>query len=168
MNPGFFCRRNNFFVGCVRLAVSDVFPHGAVKQKDILGHHADLFPQRTAGERRDVLPVQADGARRQLIKTRDEVAQRCFSAAGRTDQRDSLAFGNQKRQIAQNQPLFPILGAVAERNMIERDLPLDIGQFLCIRRFLLHGCLHDFPKAFESGHALLHLLKERNKPVDGV
>ena len=72
-------------------AVEDVVAHGAVQQRGVLRHHADLGPQAVLRDVGDVLAVDQDAAGLQVVEAQQQVDERRLAGARAADQADLLA-----------------------------------------------------------------------------
>ena len=129
-------------------------------------HKADAVTQGFQRHRTDVLAVDADGAGGRIVKTRNEVAQRRFTAARRADKRDVLARLHVEVDVGKH------LGAVVvilEAYVVERHVALDNADVLGVRRIAdLDGRVHDLKEAFHAAHAALKLLRKLHDAVNGI
>ena len=81
MDAGGGRRLDDFFVRGLRIAVDDIFPHGAGEQHRFLGHIAHPVGQLDAGELGDVGAVQQHPPAGRGIEALDDLQQRRLAAA---------------------------------------------------------------------------------------
>ncbi len=74
-----------------RPAVADVVAHRAVKQRGVLGDHADVVAQALLGDVADVLTVDQDASALQVVEAQQQIDQRRLAGARAADQPHPLA-----------------------------------------------------------------------------
>ena len=111
------CRLEHIFVRGVRPAVADVLHDRAMKQRNVLRHDADGFPQALLRHPRDILAVDQDAAVLHVIEALQQREQRRLAAAGAADQADALAGPEGEVQVLEN--LLAV--AIAEVDVLEFD-----------------------------------------------
>ena len=132
---------NDFFVGSIRFSVPDILHDCSGKQEDILLNNTDLSPQTVLRDIPHINTVDTDGSASNVIESGEQVAHRCLSASGRSDQ--SQGHTRFYRYAHISQYIFPVF--VMEVHMIIRDFPSDIFKYYGIRSiFYFRLRTHDF------------------------
>ena len=96
---------HQLLLGCFQFSVKNVFAHGAVEEKSLLGDHADVGAKRFQGDPGEVLAVDQEAARGGLVERRQQVHEGGFARAGGADQRDHLSGPGLDRNSLQDGPL---------------------------------------------------------------
>src|SRR5262245_25714578 len=92
----------------IRLAITNVFQHRAVKKKRRLGYDAQVSMVVIQVKSADVLAVNQDLTILELIKSGDQFADTGFARPGVADQRQRLARANRQRKVLQNRFILVI------------------------------------------------------------
>ena len=119
--------------------------------------------------KRDVLRINAVNGYptvRNVVEPGDKVTERTLSSARGSDKSKHLARFNTKIK-RRNNVLHTVGVTVAEGNVVEDKVALDVG-YLDLALVNLVRLGEDVAESRKSAHALLKLLEERNKAVDGV
>ena len=103
----------------VRPAVGDVLGDGAVEQKGLLQHDADVAAILLHRERAHVHAVHQDGAGADIVEAADEVDERALAGAARSHQADHLAGLDRQIQAVQH-----FARSVLEAHAAQLDLSL--------------------------------------------
>jgi hypothetical protein len=91
---------------------------GAMEQDGLLGHDADMAPERSGLRFREVHPIPKDPPLRGPVEPRDQVGQGALPPAGRTHQGDDLPFAELERDLLKDR---------TSRQVLERD-PLELDR----------------------------------------
>ena len=164
VDVGFFSCLVDLLAAGSQLAVGDVVKDGAGEEENILLHDADFAAQRTAGDLADVLSVDADAALGDFVKTRNQMTEGGFAAAGRSDDGDHLALREGHRDVGED--LLALI--VLEGNVVEGNLAADILQIDCIGRFLFYLDVHQLLEAGVAGDGVLEHLDKLDELFDWV
>ena len=79
------CGCDDLFVRRIEFSVTDIVPDRAGEQEVILRHDAHLLPEAFDGNFLYVVIVDQDMAGLDIVKAADQVDDRRFACAGRTD-----------------------------------------------------------------------------------
>src|SRR6266851_7186782 len=104
----------------VRLRVEEVVADRGMEEEGVLEDHPDLAAQRFEREIANVVAVQPDGAELRIVETGQQVGDRGLAGTGRADQRRQLAGLDLEGNVFERRA---IIRAVAERHLVELDLP---------------------------------------------
>ena len=100
MRVGGFGGGDNLLIGGIGLPDRDVFTHGCRFQPCFLQDHAVAFPQAFSCDIADIRAVHADFSRVHIVEAHEQVDERCFAAAGGSDDGDAASGGNGKIEVA--------------------------------------------------------------------
>ena len=127
----------------------------AVKQPGVLQHHAKHLPHVAALHVRDIDAVNFDRAAVNFIKSHQQINQRRFTRARRTDDRHALAWLDVRRQAFDD----GLVRLIAKDHIIKFDFALDVRQFYQILTFrLFFWLVQKFKHALGgSGGRLQHI-----------
>lgn len=92
----------NLFGGSVFFSQQNIFTNSPGKQEIVLKHNGDFVAQRYQVNIPNVTAVNQDVSRLYIIKTRQQVYQRGFSAAGIADKSDCFSYFYIQINIFQN------------------------------------------------------------------
>ena len=107
----------------------DVVADAAREQERLLGHDAELAPQRVERDVGDVVAVDEHPPVERVVEAREQLGDGRLARAGGTDQRERLALRDREVDVLEHERV----GRVPERHVLERDLALDRRQ-LAVRR----------------------------------
>ena len=105
---------DNFFIGSVRSAETDIILNRIVKQINVLKDHAYIFKQTVASELFYVMSSNRYTAALYVVKPRDKIAERRFASSARPDDCGRCILRNTERYAVQN--FAPL---IAEYNIFE-------------------------------------------------
>src|SRR5581483_10730799 len=126
---GRFRRRDDLIFGGVESPIEDVFPHRSAKEQCFLRDDADLGAQAALRHAAQIDSIDGYAPRRRIVEARDQVEHRALARPTRPDQRHDFARGNVQGHVVEHlNTMF-----IAERYVIERDLPLYGGQCRGVR-----------------------------------
>ncbi len=158
---------DHIFESCIRPTIADIFQNCSCEKVNILLHDADLFSQRSLGDRGDIGPVDQDPAGLRFVESRDQAADRGLADTGMTDQRDIFARIDVKIQMREYIGGFGRLAVIREGYILKIDISLYAGHFSCIRSVLdIRLDADHLVETFESGHAVLELLGKADELSD--
>ena len=124
-------RGDDLLLRGVRAAVGDVLADRAGEQPRVLQHHAGARAQVVAGHAHRVDAVEGDPPALDVVEPHDEVHERRLAGAGRSDDRDGAARASPSRLRPVDERL---VGAVAERDILEREVARRLGRRLGVDR----------------------------------
>lgn len=113
------CRRNNFFIGRVRLADADILHDRIIEQRDILKNDGIERHQRFGIDLRDIHAADRDSALCDIPEARRQTGDGRFAAAGGTDQRRDRTLLCRERDILED-GLAVFVSAVVKQYFLER------------------------------------------------
>src|SRR5262245_10307636 len=112
------CRRSDHVLqGRSGVRQGDVRADGAVEEKALLGHHADLAPEPFGLDEGDVDAVHEHPAALRKVQALDETCHRALAASGASGEPDDLTGRHLERDAAEN---FRAVEAIAEGHRLER------------------------------------------------
>ena len=155
----------NLRVRRIEASVADVLANRRRKEHRLLRYKPNLPAQRRERYIADVMPVNADRAAVHLVKPRNEVCDRRFARARRTDKGDHFSRGGIERHAAERR--VPLL--VRKRNVLEADMPLHGRQGLrprLIRDRLFE--IHNGKDAIHRSHCLLEIAVDAREPLHRI
>ncbi len=121
---------NDFLLGCIGLAVSDVITDGSGKQQRFLQHQTNLAAQAVQRDIAHIMPINRDAPAGHVIKARDQVDDTAFPAARRPHNANHLIGLCLKCDVTKRfRPVF----AVLQTYILKADMPLDAREGLCAR-----------------------------------
>ena len=97
-----FCCRNNLFIRCIQLSVTDILHNCAFKQPGILQYHSKCVPQLSPVEISDIMIIQTDGSTVHIIETHQQFDHRCLTSTGRSHNRNLLSRFNLCAEVMDN------------------------------------------------------------------
>ena len=144
---------NDFVVGRLGSAVSNVFPNRRRKEQCVLKNDADLGAQRFLFDLPDIAAVERDRAGRRIVKARDQTQQRTFAGASASDYSDHLIRFDPKVDSVQHLSIL----RVAEPYVVKSDGAFGRFDCDCIRRIdhVVFSIEH-FEATFRAGGCALH------------
>src|SRR3954468_4634239 len=80
----------HLFVGGIERTVANVVKERPMKQHGILRDHADGTPKRILSHLADVLSIDENAATLDVVETKDQVHERGFPGAGKTNESDTF------------------------------------------------------------------------------
>ena len=83
-----FCRLDYLFPGRTGLAVTDVLDDSSGEKIYVLLNDADMVTQALELDVTDIFSVDLNRTAGNVVEPRNKAAERCLSAAGRSDKRD--------------------------------------------------------------------------------
>ncbi len=128
MRGSCLCSLNDFVVGRVGSAVTDVFTYRTGEEVRVLKHHCDIFSQHVAFDFSDIDSVDGDGAFVYVVKTVYQVCDRRFACAGGADKCYLLTRLCVKRYVLEND----FVGNVAEGHILEFDMTGHMRHINCV------------------------------------
>src|SRR5262249_17473966 len=139
---------HDFLLGCAGPRESHVLADGAIEQKRVLQHHAELRAEGIEAHLREIRSIHTDHALQWHIESRDQADNGGLSRARWPDKRRNSARTRCERDIHQH--WFP--GVVREANMIESHLAAnDAERSGAMRVFVLGPFAQYLTCALEAG-----------------
>lgn len=146
-----FGRGDDLLFCSVQLAVADIVHDRAGENKAVLQHNPHLAAQRLQRDLRNIVTVDQNLAVGQVVEARDQVDDRGFARARRTDEGDAFPGLHVEVQVFQNVEAW----IVGKRHVVELDIALHRRQFLC-------------PRHIADRHRFVQRLEYPFKVSDGV
>ncbi len=145
------CGFDDFFLGCVGIAVGNVLSYSAFFEPGVLKHHAVAQSERLSGNLGYILAFDFDFAAVGIVEAHKQIDKGGFSATRRSDDCNALTALDVERKSLNEGFVFH----VREVNVVDIDVAVRIGQFL---KTCVGGLILRFEKvensACRSGRAL--------------
>ena len=94
-----FCCPDDFFIRGIRFSEADIFTDSTGFDPGILKHHTEALSERMSGKLIDRFTVDTDLSGIHVIEAHQEVDKCCFSASGRTYDRNTHTRFNLKVKV---------------------------------------------------------------------
>ena len=147
------CSGNNFFFGCVFVAVTQIFHNRSVEQPAVLKNHSVAFSEVVTGDIHNVNTVNADFAAVRVIKSHKKIDECCLAATCRTDNGNVTAALDIKRKVCDERFFF----CVGEVYILNLDIAFAMLKLFCtvVGNFVI--CLKNLKNSSCRRNACLQL-----------
>ena len=148
------------FPGCTGSAIADILDYRACEKINILLHDSDVIPEALELDVTDIFAVDLYRAVSNIVKSRNEAAESCLTAAGRTDQSNIRARFDIKIDVTKDSVRTVL---IFERYIFKKDVAFNIGQIHCTFLVLdVRFDIKDLGKSLKARITVLELFCEIN------